>query len=73
MPDYWLKRLLQLNAKDVFQISGDYVKHFTQVLEYFVAIKTVGATNKLDDSFTADTYTINQGSAVVSLQYSVST
>jgi hypothetical protein len=32
----------------VFQIPGDYVKHFTQALEHFDGIKTVGAINELD-------------------------
>ena len=30
--DYLLTRLKQLDVTEVFQIPGDYVKHFTQAL-----------------------------------------
>jgi hypothetical protein len=36
--DYLLTRLKQLNVTDVFQIPGDYVKHFTQALEYLMPL-----------------------------------
>ena len=71
--DYLLTRLLQLNVTDVFQIPGDYVKHFTQALEYFEGIKTIGASNELDASYAADAYARTRGLAAVSLQYGVST
>lgn len=71
--DYLLTRLLQLNVTDVFQIPGDYVKHFTQALEYFEGINTIGATNELDASYAADAYARTRGLAAVSLQYGVST
>lgn len=71
--DYLLTRLKQLNVTDVFQIPGDYVKHFTQALEYFDGIKTIGATNELDAAYAADTYARKRGLAAVSLQYGVST
>jgi hypothetical protein len=35
--DYLLTRLKRLNVTEVFQIPGDYVKHFTQALEHFEA------------------------------------
>jgi indolepyruvate decarboxylase len=71
--DYLLTRLLQLNVTDVFQIPGDYVKHFTQALEHFKGIKTIGASNELDASYAADAYARTRGLAAVSLQYGVST
>jgi indolepyruvate decarboxylase len=71
--DYLLTRLKQLNVTDVFQIPGDYVKHFTQALEYFEGIKTIGAINELDAAYAADAYGRTRGLAAVSLQYGVST
>jgi indolepyruvate decarboxylase len=71
--DYLLTRLKQLNVTEVFQIPGDYVKHFTQALEDFDGIKTIGATNELDASYAADAYGRTRGLAAVSLQYGVST
>jgi indolepyruvate decarboxylase len=68
-----LTRLKQLNVTEVFQIPGDYVKHFTQALEYFDGIKTIGAANELDASYAADAYGRTRGLAAVSLQYGVST
>ena len=44
--DYLLTRLKQLNVTEVFQIPGDYVKHFTQALEHFDGVKAIGAINE---------------------------
>jgi indolepyruvate decarboxylase len=52
--DYLLTRLKQLNVPEVFQIPGDYVKHFTQALEHFDGIKTIGAINELDAGYAAE-------------------
>ena len=41
--DYLLTRLKQLNVTEVFQIPGDYVKHFTQALEHFKGVTAIGA------------------------------
>lgn len=71
--DYLLTRLKQLNVTDVFQIPGDYVKHFTQALEHFEGIKTIAAINELDAAYAADAYGRTRGLAAVSLQYGVST
>lgn len=71
--DYLLTRLKQLNVTEVFQIPGDYVKHFTQALEHFDGIKTIGAVNELDAAYAADAYGRTRGLAAVSLQYGVST
>ncbi|GAB3355743.1 alpha-keto acid decarboxylase family protein [Lysobacter tyrosinilyticus] len=71
--DYLLTRLRQLNVTDVFQIPGDYVKHFTQALEHFDGIKTIGAINELDAAYAADAYARTRGLAAVSLQFGVST
>ncbi|MGA2288840.1 alpha-keto acid decarboxylase family protein [Bradyrhizobium sp.] len=71
--DYLLTRLKQLNVTDVFQIPGDYVKHFTQALEYFEGVKAVGAINELDAAYAADAYGRTRGLGAVSLQYGVST
>jgi Pyruvate decarboxylase and related thiamine pyrophosphate-requiring enzymes len=71
--DYLLTRLKQLNVTEVFQIPGDYVKHFTQALEDFSGITTIGAINELDAAYAADAYARTRGLAAVSLQYGVST
>ncbi|CAN5457709.1 thiamine pyrophosphate-binding protein [soil metagenome] len=71
--DYLLTRLKQLNVTEVFQIPGDYVKHFTQALEHFDGITTIGAVNELDAAYAADAYGRTRGLAAVSLQYGVST
>lgn len=71
--DYLLTRLKQLNVTDVFQIPGDYVKHFTQALENFDGIKTIGAINELDATYAADAYARTKGLGAVSLQFGVST
>ena len=71
--DYLLTRLKQLDVTEVFQIPGDYVKHFTQALENFKGIETIGASNELDASYAADAYGRTRGLAAVSLQYGVST
>lgn len=71
--DYLLTRLKQLNVTEVFQIPGDYVKHFTQALEDFDGIRTIGTSNELDASYAADAYARTRGLAAVSLQYGVST
>lgn len=71
--DYLLTRLKQLNVTDVFQIPGDYVKHFTQALENFKGINTIGAVNELDAAYAADAYGRTRGLGAVSLQYGVST
>ena len=71
--DYLLTRLKQLNVTDVFQIPGDYVKHFTQALEYFDGVNTIGAINELDAAYAADAYARTRGLAAVSLQFGVST
>jgi indolepyruvate decarboxylase len=71
--DYLLTRLKQLNVTEVFQIPGDYVKHFTQALEDFDGVRAIGATNELDASYAADAYGRTRGLGAVSLQYGVST
>lgn len=71
--DYLLTRLKQLNVTDIFQIPGDYVKHFTQALEYFDGITAIGAVNELDAAYAADAYGRTRGLGAVSLQYGVST
>lgn len=71
--DYLLTRLKQLGVTEVFQIPGDYVKHFTQALEYFDGVKAVGAINELDAAYAADAYGRTRGLGAVSLQYGVST
>src|SRR5580692_10631043 len=71
--DYLLTRLKQLNVTEVFQIPGDYCKHFTQALEHFDGVNAVGAINELDAAYAADAYGRTRGLAAVSLQYGVST
>ncbi|MBI3345747.1 MAG: alpha-keto acid decarboxylase family protein [Burkholderiales bacterium] len=71
--DHLLARLKQLGVTEVFQIPGDYVKHFTQALEHFPGITTIGAANELDAAYAADAYARTRGLAAVSLQYGVST
>ena len=71
--DYLLTRLKQLNVTEVFQIPGDYVKHFTQALEDFDGVTAIGATNELDAAYAADAYGRTRGLAAVSLQFGVST
>jgi indolepyruvate decarboxylase len=71
--DYLLTRLKQLNVTEVFQIPGDYVKHFTQALEYFDGVRAIGAINELDAAYAADAYGRTRGLGAVSLQYGVST
>src|SRR5882672_2113172 len=71
--DYLLTRLKQLNVTEVFQIPGDYCKHFTQALEHFDGVNAIGAINELDAGYAADAYGRTRGLAAVSLQYGVST
>lgn len=71
--DYLLTRLKQLNVTHVFQIPGDYCKHFTQALEHFAGVNAVGAINELDAGYAADAYGRTRGLAAISLQYGVST
>jgi indolepyruvate decarboxylase len=71
--DYLLTRLKQLNVTEVFQIPGDYVKHFTQALEDFDGVQAIGAINELDAAYAADAYGRTRGLGAVSLQYGVST
>ncbi|CAL2103088.1 thiamine pyrophosphate-binding protein [Tenacibaculum sp. 190130A14a] len=71
--DYLLTRLQQLDVTELFQIPGDYVKNFTQALEKFDGIETIGTSNELDASYAADAYGRTRGLAAVSLQYGVST
>jgi indolepyruvate decarboxylase len=71
--DYLLTRLKQLNVTEIFQIPGDYVKHFTQALEFFDGINAIGAINELDAAYAADAYGRTRGLGAVSLQYGVST
>jgi indolepyruvate decarboxylase len=71
--DYLLTRLKQLNVTEVFQIPGDYVKHFTQTLENFPGVKAIGCANELDAGYAADAYGRTRGLAAISLQYGVST
>ena len=71
--DYLLTRLKQLNVTKVFQIPGDYVKHFTQALENFDGVDTIRTANELDAGYAADAYARTRGLAAVSLQYGVST
>lgn len=71
--DYLLTRLKQLDVTEVFQIPGDYVKHFTQALEYFDGVKAIGAVNELDAAYAADAYGRTRGLGAVSLQFGVST
>jgi indolepyruvate decarboxylase len=71
--DYLLTRLKQLNVTEIFQIPGDYVKHFTQALEAFDGVTAIGAINELDAAYAADAYGRTRGLGAVSLQYGVST
>ena len=71
--DYLLTRLKQLNVTEIFQIPGDYVKNFTQALEHFDGVNTIGAINELDAAYAADAYGRTRGLGAVSLQYGVST
>ncbi|WP_179413876.1 alpha-keto acid decarboxylase family protein [Mucilaginibacter sp. E4BP6] len=71
--DYLLTRLKQLNVTEVFQIPGDYVKHFTQTLEDFPGVNAIGCANELDAGYAADAYGRTRGLAAISLQYGVST
>jgi indolepyruvate decarboxylase len=71
--DYLLTRLKQLNVTEVFQIPGDYCKHFTQALEHFDGVNAIGAINELDAGYAADAYGRTRGLAAISLQYGVST
>jgi indolepyruvate decarboxylase len=71
--DYLLTRLRQLNVTEIFQIPGDYVKHFTQALEHFDGVNSIGAINELDAAYAADAYGRTRGLGAVSLQYGVST
>src|SRR5260370_9686693 len=71
--DYLLTRLKQLNVTEVFQIPGDYVKHFTQTLEHFDGVTAIGAVNELDAAYAADAYGRTRGLGAVSLQYGVRT
>jgi indolepyruvate decarboxylase len=71
--DYLLTRLEQLGVGHVFQIPGDYCAHFTQALEHFDGIQTIGAINELDAAYAADAYARTRGLAAVSLQFGVST
>jgi len=71
--DYLLTRLKQLNVTEVFQIPGDYVKHFTQTLEHFPGVNAIGCANELDAGYAADAYGRTRGLAAISLQYGVST
>src|SRR5215471_17499012 len=71
--DYLLTRLKQLNVTEVFQIPGDYVRNFTQALEHFDGVNTIGAINELDAAYAADAYARTRGLAAVSLQFGVST
>ncbi len=71
--DYLLTRLKQLDVTELFQIPGDYVKNFTQALEKFDSIETIGTSNELDASYAADAYGRTRGLSAVSLQYGVST
>lgn len=70
---YLLTRLKQLNVTEVFQIPGDYVKHFTQTLEIFSGVNAIGCANELDAGYAADAYGRTRGLAAISLQYGVST
>src|SRR5437763_15349303 len=71
--DYLLTRLKQLNVTEVFQIPGDYVKHFTQALEYFDGVNAIGAVNVLDAAYAADAYGRSRGLGSVSLQFVIRT
>jgi indolepyruvate decarboxylase len=71
--DYLLTRLKQLNVTEVFQIPGDYVKHFTQALEHFNGVNAIGCINELDAGYAADAYGRTRGLGAISLQYGVST
>jgi indolepyruvate decarboxylase len=71
--DYLLTRLKQLNVTEVFQIPGDYCKHFTQALEHFDGVDAIGCMNELDAGYAADAYARTRGLAALSLQYGVST
>ena len=71
--DYLLTRLKQLNVEHIFQIPGDYVKHFTQALEHFDGVNAIGAVNELDATYAADGYGRTRGLGAVSLQFGVST
>src|SRR5260370_25691087 len=68
-----LTRLKQLDVTEVFQIPGDYVKHFTEALEHFPGVNAIGAINELDAAYAADAYGRTRGLGAVSMQYGVST
>lgn len=71
--DYLLTRLCQLGCTDVFQIPGDYVKHFTQALEHSPDVRMIATSNELDAAYSADAYGRTRGMGAVSLQFGVST
>lgn len=71
--DYLLTRLHQLGCTDVFQIPGDYVKHFTQALEHSPDVRMIATSNELDAAYGADAYGRTRGLGAVSLQFGVST
>jgi indolepyruvate decarboxylase len=71
--DYLLTRLKQLNVTEIFQIPGDYCRHFTQALEHFEGVNAIGAINELDAGYAADAYARTRGLGAISLQYGVST
>ena len=66
--DYLLTRLKQLDVTEVFQIPGDYVKHFTQALEYFDGVNAIGAVNELDAAYAADAYGRTRGLGELNIQ-----
>src|SRR6478672_11698262 len=68
--DYLLTRLKQLNVTEVFQIPGDYVKHFTQALEHFPGVNAIGAINELDAAYAADAYGRTRGLAAAYVEFS---
>ncbi len=69
--DYLLTRLRQLNVEHVFQVPGDYVKHFTQTLESFEGVTAIGTTNELDAGYAADAYARTRGLGAISVQFGV--
>jgi indolepyruvate decarboxylase len=69
--DYLLTRLRQLDVEHVFQVPGDYVKHFTQTLEQFEGVRAIGTTNELDAGYAADAYARTRGLGAISVQFGV--
>lgn len=71
--DYLLTRLKQLGLDKVFQVPGDYIAEFMDVLENFTGIDAVGEINELGAGYAADGYARYKGIGAVSVQLGVGT